>query len=536
VDPVSPGEGPVGPGGDPGAIIPERTPSTVRVGLGRDPGSLDPRRLADDEGELIVRALFDGLVDLSPDGSVVAAGASWTVDPDGLVLRFTLRGDRFHDGSVVTAQHYADALLAVLDPDRAPYFREDLVASLRGARIVEESGTRSGTPEEVLAAGGVEVVSAGVLVLRLARPDPFFLYRLVDPVLVPLPRIAFDDPETFALEPIGNGPFRMTGPREPGAFVRLRANPDHPRPPRIDQLVLQVYSDDADRSQRWADLQAGRLQITSVPADRRDEARDLFGSPVGGRSGSGLYELPLMTLYAYGFVLDVAPFDDVTLRRAISAAIDRDGLARELATAGVEPATAILPPSAGGTPPECPHCEHDPDLARDLVEEWRSRQPEGSSEPRLILTYPLGAGHVTAAERLASDIEARLGLEVRLQAREFGALVRGVTLGEATLFRYGLRAPVGGRAAASAMLDDAFRSDSPLNWTRWRDEGTDGQLDAWGPDSAPDHAREIEARILDAAAVVPLLWTRPDLVVHPDVAGFRADPTGRWWPELIRLR
>ena len=535
-DVTAPDGGTIGSSSAPGAVVPERAPTTVRVGLGRDPVSIDPRLIEDDEGELIVRALFDGLVDVAPDGSVVPAGASWTIESDGLVLRFRLGEGRFHDGTRVTARHYADALLATLDPERAPWFREDLLAHLRGARIVEGGEERPGSPEEVLAAGGIEVLSDRELLVRLERADPFFLFRLADPVLVPLPQIAHDDPEQFALQPIGNGPFRMIGPREPGAFIRLRADTAHPSPPRIDELVLQVYPDDVDRSLRWADLLAGRLQITAIPVEQRDEARALFGSPVGGRSGSGLHEDPVMTLYAYGFAMDVAPFDDVAIRRAISAAIDRDALARELAAAGVEPATAILPPSAGGTPTDCPHCRHDPDLARELIDEWWGRQPEGAEGPRIVLTYPLGAGHVTAAELIASDIERHLGLEVRLQAREFGALVRAVTAGDAPLFRYGLRAPVGGRAAAAALLDGALRSDAPSNWTRWRDTTTDALLETWTPDSAPTLAREIEASVLDAAAVVPLLWTRPDLVVHPSLVGFRADPTGRWWPELIRLR
>jgi oligopeptide transport system substrate-binding protein len=535
-DVAAPDGGNIGSSSAPGAVVPERAPTTVRVGLGRDPVSIDPRLIADDEGELIVRALFDGLVDVAPDGSVVPAGASWTTESDGLVLRFRLREGRFHDGTAVTAQHYADALLATLDPERAPWFREDLLAHLRGAQVIDGGEERQGLPEDVLAAGGIEVLSETELVIRLDRADPFFLFRLADPVLVPLPQIALVDPERFAQQPIGNGPFRMIGPREPGAFIRLRADTAHPNPPRIDELVLQVYPDDVDRSQRWADLLAGRLQITAVPVDRRDEARELFGSPVGGRSGAGLHELPAMTLYAYGFVLDVTPFDDVAIRRAISAAIDRDALALELAAAGVEPATAILPPSAGGTSAECAHCRYDPPLATELIDGWRERQPDGVAEPRIVLTYPLGAGHVSAAERIASDIERHLGLEVRLQARDFGALVREVTAGDAALFRYGLRAPVGGRAAATSLLDAALRSDAPSNWTRWRDVATDARLATWTPDSAPTLAREIEAAALDAAVIVPLLWTRPDLVVHPSLVGFRADPTGRWWPELIRLR
>ena len=520
----------------PGSVRPERALTTIRVGLGRDPISIDPRDVSDDEGELIVRALFDGLVDVAPDGSVVPAAATWTTEPDGLTYRFELRDDRFHDGSPVTAQDHADALLAVFDPGRAPRFREDLLARLRGATVVEGAAQRWGLPEDILTAGGVEVIGDRELVLRLERPDPLLLHRLADVALVPLPAMSRDDPAGFAREPIGNGPYRMLGPREPGAFIRLRASTVHPRIPAIDELVFQVYPDDVDRSQRWADLLIGRLQITAVPVERRAEARELFGAPITGRTGPGLHDLPLMGLYAYGFVLDVPPFDDVDLRRAISAAIDREALAAELATAGVEPATAILPPSAGGEPPGCAHCRHDPELAAASIAAWRERLPDGAVEPVITLTYPRGGGHVSAAELIASDLETFLGVEVRLQSREFGALVRGVTAGEAPLFRYGLRASLGGDAAAVSLLDDALRSESPGNWIRWRDLRTDRQLDAWTPVAGAATARDIEAAVLDQAAIVPLLWTRADLVVHPDVVGFRADPTGRWWPELLRLR
>jgi len=560
-------EGPAAIASSGSAAVPERPAGTVRVGLGRDPSTLDPRRLTDDEGELVARALFDGLVDVAPDGSIVPAAAlSWTVEDEGLTYRFQLRDDRFHDGSRVTAQHHADALLAVFDPTRAPLFREDLLGRLRGAVAPEQPSTDDpdgtddtddtddpdgtddtdevdeeprrgwGAPEDVLAAGGVEVVGPRELVLRLARPDPLLLHRLADVALVPLPRIAQLDADAFAREPVGNGPFRMTGPREPGAFIRLRANTEHPSPPRVDELVLQIYPDDIDRSQRWADLLAGRLQITAIPVELRGEARGRFGTPVEGRIGAGLHERETTTLYAYGFVLDVAPYDDIDLRRAISAAIDRESLARDLALAGVEAATAIFPTSVPGAAPDCAHCRYDPALAAELVASWRARLPDPAAEPRITLTYPRGSAHVTIAERIARDLERVLEVDVRLQSRDFGAVVRAVSAGEAPLFRYGLRAPLGGAAAPVSLLEEALRSGGARNLVRWSDPATDALLDAWDPAAPPSVTRGIEQEVLDRAAIVPLLWTRQDLLVHPDVVGFRIDATGRWWPELIRLR
>jgi len=505
----------------PGAAATEAAPgvdaerTTLRVALLNDPRSLDPRDVLDAEGELVVRAIFDGLVDVAPDGRIVPASATeWSVEDDGLTYRFRLRAERFHDGSPVTAATHAASFAAVLDPDRPPFAREDLLASV----------------------AAVEVIAADELLLRLTQPDPLLLHRLTDPVLVPLPQVALRDPDAFARQPVGNGPFRMLGPREPGAFIRLGAWDGHPQPPRIDELVLQVTSDDVGGSRRWEDLLAGRLQIAPVSADLRDLARERFGRPLDGRRGPGLHEAPLAATYAFGFALDVPPFDDPMLRRAVSAAIDRAALARTLVAAGVVPATAVLPPDIGGVPPDCPHCQQDVGLALALLGEWRASRPADAPDPTLTVTYPRGDGHVTVAERVAGDIEQVLGLEVRLQARDLGSLVRLVEEGRAPFFRLGLRASFGGEAAGISLLADAFGTEGSANWVGWSDAETDALLAGWAPGSSPDVARTAEQRILDGALVVPLLWTLPDLVVAPEVGGFHLDSTGRWWPELVHLR
>jgi len=521
---------------------PTRPATTLRVAVVVDPISIDPRHVMDAEGEAIVRALFDGLVDLEPGGRIVGAAAThWDVEDDGRTYRFHLAERRFHDGERVTAQHHADALLGVFDPGRAPTRRDDLLNALRGARMRStDAGDRSdatqrGRPDDVLEAGGIEVVGTDELVIRLVEADPLLLQQLADPVLVPLPRVATVDPEGFALAPVGNGPFRMVGPRDPGAFIRLAADRDHPRPPQIDGLVFQVYAGDHDGARRWADLMAGRLQVSAIPAGLRNDARDRFGQPLADGLGSGLHEGLMAAVYAYGFVLDVAPYDDVRLRRAIAASIDRDALADDLATAGVTAATALLPAALGGALPDCAHCRYDPELAQASFADWVADQPT-DAPPGIALSYPRGAGHATVAERIAADLESVLAVSVRLQSLDLEGLVRGVMSGEAPLFRYGLQADVGGPAAPMSMLDPAFRPGAPENWIRWEGAGTTALLDRLRATNDVALAREMEAALLESAAVIPLLWTRHDLAVAPEVVGFRLDVTGRWWPEHVRLR
>ena len=198
-----------------------------------------------------------------------------------------------------------------------------------------------------------------------------------------------------------------------------------------------------------------------------------------------------------------------------------------------------MPPHLGGTAPECDHCRHDPDLARELAAAWRADRAERggpAAEPTLTLTYPRGAGHVAIAEQVANDLASTLDVEVRLQARDFGTLVRAVRTGQAPLFRLGLRAVHGGAAAGVTLLDPALRADAPENWTSWSDATVSELLAGWAATDPEPTVAAVERRALDAAVVVPVLWTPADLVVHPDVGGFHLDPTGHWWPELIHLR
>jgi len=540
---------------------------TLRVALGTDPVTLDPRAVADDEGELVVRALFEGLVVQDVRGRSMPAGAEgWTIEDGGLTLRFTLREATFHDGEPVTARHHADAILGVFDPDRMPAVRGDLLVSLRGAlqpdageaqdsvdgpmRPVGPTGgtpvepiggtdgearLRRGTPSEVLAAGGVEVIAPDELVLRLERPDPLLLAQLGDVSVVPLPEAALRDPAAFAAEPIGNGPFRMLGPREPGGFIRLGAVADHPRAPGVDAIVLQVYAADGDREQRWADLVAGRLHVTAIPPARRAEAAQLFGRASEAGRGPGLFDGTTSSTYAYGFGLDVAPFDDVLLRQAVSASIDRERLARVVLGGAVEPATALLPPSLAPLPEVCGHCRYDVQLAQERYAAWLGGGRGERVAPTVTVTYPRGSGHVTVAEAIAADIERTLDVAVRLQSLDLASLARLGERGEVGLFRFGVRPTLPGRAAVVDLLDPLFRTEAAGNWTGWSDVATDEQLDLLRRSFDPGIARGIEGELLEAGVVIPLLWTRHDVVVRPDVTGFHMDPSGRWWPELVRL-
>lgn len=344
------------------------------MGLVRDPLSIDPRFVADAEGAIVVGALFEPLVRIDVDGEVVPGAAStWEVSPDGTRFTFTLRPATFHDGSPVTAADFRRSFDRLVDGTATPRsYLGYLLEPVRGSRQTAGRG-------EPLA--GLEVVDERTLVIETSEPRPGFLLTLADPSLVPLPPQADEDLDVFAAQPIGNGPFAMAEPRDPGRFLRLTGVADHHRAPAIDEVVLVVYPDDPTGERQWEDLLEGQLQVAALGPELRAEARARFGSSPDGYTGPGVLDGLTSELYLYGFNTTTPPFDDPRVRRAVSLAIDREALAEEVMLGLREPARALVPPPVRFSQPRaCDHCRYDPEAARALLAEVDGERLEAAVE------------------------------------------------------------------------------------------------------------------------------------------------------------
>jgi ABC-type transport system substrate-binding protein len=379
----------------PGSVD-ERRGGTLRVGLTLDPYTLDPRFLADEHGQLIADALFDPLVRLDEHFEVVAGAAErWEMSEDGTELTFHLREASFHDGTPVTAEDFVRTFVRIADGAADPRsFLAYLLAPVAGF----DAAQAGDAPLE-----GVEALDARTLRIRLSVPDRSFLTTLADPSLVPVPVTADDDPEVFAEQPVGNGPFQMSEPRERDAFLRLRRNPDHHTPPLLDEVLLQIYQEDLTRDRQWDDLLDGQLQVAEVPPERRDEAIDRFGRADDGASGPGFVEGLTSAVYLYGFDVTQPPFDLPEVRRAISLAIDREALAEDVMLGSRVPATAVIPPSLPGAQAgACGYCRHDPEAARvqfELAKQRVAADARDDADP----ADPDVTGSVADDEEAATD-------------------------------------------------------------------------------------------------------------------------------------
>lgn len=292
---------------------------------------LDPAVTADALGAVSMESIFAGLVDFDDKGHVVPDLADhFDVSPDGLEYTFTLRqGLRFHDGEEVTADDVRRSIERALHPTTPSAF-----ASFYD-RIVGFAAYTEKTSEHL---EGVRVLGKYVVSIRLSRPDATFLPAFAITMLRPVCKSAgdrYDDTWT----PCGAGPFKLApGGWDHGRSLTLVRHDGwyKPNEPHLDGIVFTFGMNQT--TQRFK-LEDGDLDV-SMDLSLTDTLRfvqDPRWLPYGFKEGA-------RNIYGEGMNVEMPPFDNVEVRRAVSCAIDREHM-RLLRAPNMSALTRTLPPA-----------------------------------------------------------------------------------------------------------------------------------------------------------------------------------------------
>lgn len=352
---------------------------TLRVALVHEPASLNPNIGPDELAMIVGQNLFNKLVTLTPDGSILPDLAErWEESRDGLVYTFHLRkGVRWHDGRPFTAEDVRQTFVR-LPLDSA---NKDLAAHLAGVEIVDEH----------------------TIALRLREPWSAFIASLGWFGTSILPAHVYGhgswQQHPANLQPIGTGPFRF-GAWTAGERIVLRMNPAYfGQGPYVDAVEYIVTSTPEEGVQlvadRKADLLIGRPPVQRVPELSRTPGIRVITAPGDGR--------------AYlGFNLRRPLFQDVRVRRAINLAIDRRALVKRALLGAGAPAVGFYTPTVGWAYNGAARApRHDLDAARQLL---------AAAAPRRAAVTLLC---VSSARPFAEEVSRQLraaGLRVRIDA------------------------------------------------------------------------------------------------------------------------
>ncbi|GGS85588.1 MULTISPECIES: ABC transporter substrate-binding protein [Streptomyces] len=365
-----------------------------RMGI-TEPTAIDPYKAQEGEGILVCKLLFTGLLALDGDGAPAPATAvAWEGNADATTWTFTLRPDTvFSNGEPVTAHSFVRGWSRALDPAAATETAYHL------------AGVRSFTAADDT-----------TLVVELSEPDVEFDLKTLQPVFSPVPECAGPalDP-AYNDMPIGNGPFKMAGPWEHHRAIRLVRNDrwNLGPAPEVREVHIDVLDPVTGLDDEYARFLDGTYDYARIPPARTAEAaaRDGFTE----QEGAGLF-------YLIPFC-HRAPMDSLDARRALSAAIDRQGLVDRHFHGRRTPAHSLLSPWFGkahtprGTA-DADWTAFDPDRARSAA--LRAGLGPGSS---VQFAYNTGAGHDAWVADLARGLEEVLGWRVELLRTDARGLV-----------------------------------------------------------------------------------------------------------------
>lgn len=254
--------------------------------------NLDPIFISSDPEVLVASSVYDYLVDVSPENTIIPRLATaWKVSEDGLTYVFELTENAsFHDGSQLTA--------------------EDVVWTFNRLR---NPALDSPTSDLYSNIQNIQATGANEVTFTLEKPNPFFLFDLSDNHALILKENTQDANVTLN----GSGPFRVVE-YIPEDRLILEANPAYFQTglPRLARLEFIFFNDQTAQVEA---LRSGQVDLVMLLST------DLF------ESLKDEPDLVPLTVNTNGFDLvrlrsDRPPGNDPRVIQALKLATDRQAI------------------------------------------------------------------------------------------------------------------------------------------------------------------------------------------------------------------
>ena len=482
------------------------TGGTLVIAASGDADNLFPPLTMTGQGRQVVDQIFDYLGDIGPALNTIGDGGftpcladSWAWAPDSSWIAFHLNPRaRWHDGQPVRASDVRFTFRLLTDTTLGSPIAATLVGidsvSIRDS-LTAVVWYKKHTPEQFFDF----VYNVAVLPEHLLRD-------------IPVKALASSQ---FARNPVGSGRFRFAR-WDGGATLEIVSDSNNYRGrARLDRVIWLVSPDMSAATTRVLAGEADFLEVVRGPA-----VDQVLGSP----------KLRLLTSpsldYGYlAFNVKRAPFSNRDVRRALSMAVDRAAMARNvfdtLALPGVGPVTRALAASDG-----IEALSYDSVAAAKILAAHRPLSFK-------LLVPTSSAVRMKYATLLQSQYR-RYGVTVTIEALEVNAFVQRLTKGDFDAVLNAWHTD----PSPAAVLQAWGSADAPpqgANFVGYASKAFDALVDSASRSFDPARARAYYGRaygVIDADA--PAVWlyearnvSAVNRRVH--VTGTRPDA---WWSGL----
>ncbi len=502
--------------------------STVfRRGNGAEPETLDPHRAQSVTSSNILRDIYEGLVNQSPEGELIPGGAErWEISDDGKTYTFYLRKDaRWSNGDPVTAKDYVYGLRRCVDPETGSVYAEILTPINNAKAIIGGE-----LPPEAL---DVTAVNDHKLEIHLKAPTPYFIGLLAHSSAYPAHHASIEKHGDQFTQPgnhITNGAYQMSE-WVVASHITITRN-EHYWDNANTGIDVVKYLPIENTESEFKRYLAGELDMTgSVPIPQIEWAKTNLPDDY--------QSYPSLAVYYYGLNLTREPFkDNPKLRRALSLAIDRNIITEKVTRGGQIPAYAWVPPGVNNYKPQNPEYATWP-RDKQLAEAKRLYKEAGYSDENPLeveLRYNTSEGHKKIATAVASMWKTALGAKVVMVNEEWKVFLQNVNTKKVTqVYRSGW---VGDYNDANTFME-LMHSAFGLNGTGYANPDYDALLDRASMESDAGKRRTLmqqaEQLLIADQPVIPIYHYVGTRLVKPYLKGFVGNIMGHFYSKHFRI-
>jgi ABC-type transport system substrate-binding protein len=479
---------------------------------------IDPALNSTLDAYQIINAVYDGLTDIDASDPanpeiVPHVAESFEANDDASVWTFTIReGQHFAGGEEILPSTFKKSW------ERAAELAGDYSYLLGFV----EGGEEALDPESDHTISGV-VADDEAMTLEVTLSAPYSNFPSVAgfQLFMPVPQEAIDAGADWENQVMfGNGPYKMEAART-DEVIKLTKNDewngDADQETWDDRLDTIEFRVSADPDTSYNSFEAGEGHNGNIPPARVADADATYQTTL---------DVAILGSYHWVFETEdgvLAGDENLKLRQAISAAINRDEINTAVYNDSRTNSTGVTPEGIPGFAPDlCEFCTYDLEQAQTLFDEWKAEGNE-LTEP-IPLQFNADAGHEPVAQIVVDNLAA-IGIEAVAEPMDgetyFSDLADGACK---AMCRAGWFADY---PTYDNFMYDLFHSDSVggNNLGTFQNEEFDALVDE--AKETVDEAEQAELfqqaeQILlnDDTGVVPMNWYKGDYVYSDDIASF----------------
>ncbi len=492
----------------------EAKPQVLKLNLHTEPPTADPGLAEDTTSGAIVRATFDGLTRSDESGKPVESAAeSVEVSQDLKTYTFKIRDAKWSNGDPVTAKDFEFAWKRVLDPKTAANYAYQL--------YYIKNAEKANKGEAKLDDVGVKALDDKTLQVTLENPTPFFLELTSFYTYYPVnQKVVTADPKwaTEAKTHVGNGPFKMESWEHKSKLVLVKnENYWDKDTVKLEKIEFSMVEDENTELSMYenGEIDWAGHPLSSLPTDAIPALKD---------SGKMTVQ-PIAGTYWYKFNTEKAPFNNVKIRKAFSYSIDRQSLIDNILQTGQLPATGAVPPSmelkSGGY-----FKDNDTETAKKLLEEGM-KELGITKLPPITLSYNTSESHKKIAEAIQDQWKKNLGIEVKIENKEWKVYLEDLHEGNFQIGRMGWLGDFNDPINFLELYKDKEGGNNDTNWEhpKFKELLNQSALEA-DPAKRKQILADAEAILMDEMPIAPIYFYTQSWVKKDEVKGVKVDGLG----------